>query len=207
MAFQQDYVLRMIEMMGEMLRRLNRILDTRERARALDDVCREQCGLPLRSAFSLSEESLCALLPEQMLFSLSEITYLQAKIISDEAEKQGHYLRALRLLVLFSGDESVCRARQMRLKEIMARCGDMLEAADYLACARFFAAAGEYAACEDAVFLGAETEAGNDGAYRAQGRAILAGLLSLPDEGLLLGGLPRNEVYQAMNDLEKWEKA
>lgn len=207
MAFQQDYVLRMIEMMGEVFRRLSRIIDTRERARALDAVCREQCGLTLRSAFSLSEESLRALLPEQMLFSLSEITYLQAKIISDEAEAQEHYLRALRLLLLFSEDESVCRARQMRLKEMMACCGDMLCAQDYFACARFFAAAGEYAACEDAVFLGAEAEAGNDGAYRTQGRAILEGLISLSDEGLLLGGLPRDEVYQAIKDFEKWEKA
>jgi len=35
----------------------------------------------------------------------------------------------------------------------------------------------------------------------------LIGLLSLSDRALILGGLPRDEVFEAINDLEKWEKA
>ena len=45
--FQRDYILRMIEMMGDLMRRVKELMDELARMRLLEEVCRRQCGLPL----------------------------------------------------------------------------------------------------------------------------------------------------------------
>lgn len=207
MAFQRDYVLRIIEMMGDVFRKLGEMLDERERMQALDRICRDQCGLSLQAAFALKEDTVKELLPPQTLFLLSEITYMQAEWQADEADRDAHYYRALRLLSALSGEDAVCEARHQRLQELMQRCREDLTAADYLACARFFMAGGKFDDGEDAVFHAVEAAGNEPGEYLLAGRALLIEILSLSDQALVLGGLPRNEVFDAIHDLEKWEKA
>ena len=50
MAFQRDYVLRLIERMGEFFRRLCEMADDAEKKKKLDSACRDQCGLSLDAA-------------------------------------------------------------------------------------------------------------------------------------------------------------
>ena len=116
-------------------------------------------------------------------------------------------LRTLRILSSLSAEENVCFCRWARLKEMMDRCDENMLAADYMDCARFFIAAEKYDDAEDAIFHGAELAGTQRKAYILQGKALLIDLLRLSDQALVLGGLPRNEVFGAINDLEKWEKA
>ena len=206
MAFQRDYVLRLIEMMGEFFRRLGDMLDEKEQARALDDACREQCGFSMEAACSLSMETIEDLLPPQGILILSELTYMRARIIARDEEKKGAlFLRALRLLSALSGEEALCVERSARLKELMDACQDDLTAEDYLRCARFFMAGEHFDHGEDALFLAVEA-AEDKHYYVLQGRALLRALLLLPDGTLTPGGLPRAEVLRAIDDLEMWEK-
>lgn len=206
MAFQRDYVLRMIEMMGEFFRRLGELLDEKEQLRALNDACREQCGLSLDAALALSVETLEGLLPPHGLMMLSELSYLQAQLPSrDEEKRRALLLRTLRLLCALSGEEALCLERSARLRELMDACGDALTEEDYLGCARFFMAGEHFEHGEDALFLGAEI-ARDLRVYSLRGVALLRRLLLLPDSTLIPGGLPREDVLRAIGDLEAWEK-
>ena len=89
----------------------------------------------------------------------------------------------------------------------MSICESELTAADYMDCARFFMAGGKYDDGEDAIFVAVEISGEQRREYMIQGKALLIDLLHLPDQALVLGGLPRDEVFEAINDLEKWEKA
>lgn len=208
MAFQRDYVLRIIEMMGDFFRKIGERMDRREQLQALDEMCRDQCGLSLKAAFALKEETVQDLLPEQTRFMLSEITYLQSMLLSDEDARQAHFLRALRLLSALWEEENICEARYGRLLELMESCDAELQAQDYLNCARFLMAAEKLDDGEDAIFHAVEmAQEDEKREYIISGKALLIGLLSFSDRALILGGLPRDEVFQAINDLEKWEKA
>ena len=90
----------------------------------------------------------------------------------------------------------------------MESCDAELQAQDYLNCARFLMAAEKLDDGEDAIFHAVEmAQEDEKREYIISGKALLIGLLSLSDRALILGGLPRDEVFQAINDLEKWEKA
>ena len=55
--FQRDYILRMIEMMGDLMRRVKELMDELARMRLLEEACRRQCGLPLSALETLSTEA------------------------------------------------------------------------------------------------------------------------------------------------------
>lgn len=207
MAIQRDYILRLIEMMGEFFRRLAEIADEWERGRELNDACRDQCGLSLDAAMTLSDETLMGLLPPRALLTLSEITYLKAKSIAmDEIEREQLYLRTLRLLASLHEEETLCEARGMRLRELMDACAEQMEAADYLSCARFFLSGVRLEDCEDAVFMAVELKSDPSFCIQ-QGKEIFQEMLHLPESVLLPGGMTRDDVKSAMDDLEAWGKA
>ena len=73
--FQRDYILRMIEMMGDLMRRVKELMDELAQMRLLDGASRKRCGLPLSALETLSAESLTELLsPAPRLFA-SELIY------------------------------------------------------------------------------------------------------------------------------------
>ena len=209
MAFQRDYVLRLIEMMGDFFRRLGEMIDEKEQTRALDGACREQCGLSMEAACALSEQTVEELLPPQGILMLSELTYAQAMVTArDEEKKAALLLRTLRLLCMLWEEETLCAERAPRLKELMDACGDLLTPEDYLACARFLMAGEHFDWGEDAVFLSVEEAPAEDKHYYIlQGVALFRGLLTLPDGTLAPGGLPRAEVLRAIDDLQAQEQA
>ena len=207
MAITHDYVMRLIEMMGEFLRRLADMIDEKDRARALDEMCRDQCGLSMEAACALSEETLESLLPPQGLLMLSELTFARAQVMAREGEEKDLLLlRTLRLLCMLSDQEPMCVARCARLRELMDGCEPFLSAEDYIRCARFFMAGEHFDHGEDAIFLAVET-ADAPGDYIRRGLELLKGLLPLPDSALVLGGLPREDVTRAMEDLQAWGTA
>lgn len=207
MAIQRDYVLRLIEMMGEFFRRLAQITDEWEKGRELNESCRDQCGLSLDAAIALSDDTLMGLLPPRALLTLSELFYLKAKSIAmDEMERDQLYLRTLRLLSSLYEEETLCEARCLRLRELMDHCCDAMMTEDYLSCARFYLAGGYLTDCEDAVFMAVELTRDPDFCIQ-QGREMLASMLLLPESTMISGGMNRDDVMQAIEDLEAWGKA
>ena len=205
MIVQKDYVLRMIEMMGEFFRRLGDMLDEKERLSALNAACREYCGMTLEAARGLDLASIGELLTPKAVFVLSEIFYLEARVrrVSDE-EKAEMMLPAARLLASLSEESELCALRAVRLKEMLSACAELLTSDDYIAAARFFSAGEHFDFAEDAVFLAAEC-ARDVPYFVLQGRAVLAQMLTLPDSTLTAGGLPRGDVARALDDLMKME--
>lgn len=206
MAFQRDYVLRMIEMMGDLLRRLKILGSDLMRKAELDAACRDQCGLPLAAAEQLSRDTLTELLPPRALFVLSELLYLKAASLEmkDEA-RQRLMLHILQLLSSLHGEETLCEARALRLRKMMDICGDDMQAGDYLQCARFFLAGERLADCEDAIFMAADIAQDRQACVN-EGKEMLQAMLYLPDTTLILGGMTRDEILGAIEDLEMWEK-
>ncbi len=205
MIVQKDYVLRMIEMMGEFFRRLGDMLDERERLDALNDACREYCGMSLEAAHRLDLASLGELLAPKAVFVMSEIFWLESRVrlVSDE-EKAEILLPAARLLASLSEESELCALRASRLKDMMSACADLFTSDDYIAAAEFFSAGEHFDYAEDAVFLAAECA--QDVPYCVlRGRAVLCRMLTLPDATLTAGGLTKGDVGRALDDLSKME--
>ena len=204
MIVQKDYVLRMIEMMGDFFRALGDMIDEREQLNALNAACREYCGMSVEAAHRLEPRSVGELLPPKAVFVLSEIFYLEARVrrVSDE-RKAEIFLPAARLLASLSEESELCALRAERLREMTAACDDMMTSDDFFACAKFFSAGERFDLAEDAVFHAAERA--SDVPYAIlQGRAVLMNMLTLPDLTLTAGGLPRAEVTRAIDDLSQF---
>ena len=115
--FQRDYILRLIEMMGNIARRVAELTEQLEYMHLLDDESRLNCGMPLKALEELSSESLKEMLgPEPRLYA-SEILYLRAIAGNAYWEQRDALLhKALRLLASLTEESLLCelRARDCR---------------------------------------------------------------------------------------------
>lgn len=155
--FQRDYIMRMIEMMGDLMRRIKELMDELSQMRLLEEVSRRQCGLPLSALETLSTESITELLsPTPRLFA-SELLYLRATASSFLWE-EGRMLKlkSLRLLLTLSEEGPLCELRASRVQELKLALMDLLLPEDLMACAVFLKQGGAYADMEDALFEAAE---------------------------------------------------
>ena len=155
--FQRDYILRMIEMMGDLMRRVKELMDELARMRLLEEACRRQCGLPLSALETLSTESLTEMLsPTPRLFA-SELIYLRATA-SPSLWEEGRMLRlkSLRLLLTLAQEGPLCELRAARVQALKLELMDLLLPEDLMACAAFLRQGGAYADMEDALFEAAE---------------------------------------------------
>lgn len=110
--FQRDYILRMIEMMGDLMRRVKELMDELAQMRLLEEACRRQCGQPLSALETLSAASLTEMLsPTPRLFA-SELIYLRA-MASPDLWEEGRMLRlkSLRLLLTLAEEGPLCELR------------------------------------------------------------------------------------------------
>lgn len=125
-VFQRDYILRMIEMMGDLMRRVKELMDELAQMRLLEEVCRRQCGLPLSALETLSTESLTELLsPTPRLFA-SELIYLRATA-SPSLWEEGRMLRlkSLRLLLTLAQEGPLCELRAARVQALKLELMDL----------------------------------------------------------------------------------
>ena len=155
--FQRDYILRMIEMMGDLMRRVKELMDELAQMRLLEEACRRQCGLPLSALETLSAASLTEMLsPTPRLFA-SELIYLRA-MASPDLWEEGRMLRlkSLRLLLTLAEEGPLCELRAPRVQALKVELMDLLLPEDLMACAAFLRQGGAYADMEDALFEAAE---------------------------------------------------
>lgn len=205
MFFQSDYILRMIQMMGDFFRRLLEIADEYEKTDELDRLMRRQCGLDANTAKSLSADSLIGLLPHTPRFTLSEMLYVQANAfkLDDEARAQCLY-KALRLLLSVGDENLMCEMRKERLLELYRETEPLLTAEDMIRVFDFLLLADDFAGAEDVLFTALDTTLSED-----HGKVFLAGiaaygqLLTREDRELSAGGLPREEVLESLNELKR----
>ena len=158
MFFQKDYILRMIEMMGDLMRRIRELMNELARLKLLDDTCRKHTGMSLDVAEELTRESLCSLLQPMPRLVMSEILYAKAQTITlAEDEKEALLHKSLHLLSSLWAEGPLCEVRAERLLEMKACVYPLLDSGELLACARFFAEAEYFSDMEDAIFQAAES--------------------------------------------------
>ena len=205
MFFQKDYVLRMIEMMGDFMRRIGELLDDMHRLRLLDDACRQHCGMDITAARKLSIESLIELLAPQPRLMMAEILYIQAmQTTLEEIEREQLLYRSSRLLLSLRGESLLCEMRHERLSECLEKAQALLTSRDLMDAAAFFMQADQLGKAEDTLYEALDAAAPNEYAsYLDEGEALLTGCLCVPQKRLTDGGLPLSEVQESLQTLQK----
>lgn len=200
MYFQEDTVLRMIEMLGAAYRQLMRLLNDVEAERELEKLFRQMTGLDRATAKGLTVDALADLLTAERRMAMSELMLMEIERFADQMDHEtllAERQRALLLLCSIENDE-IAGLRAARAKEIFDECSDVCSAADTVSVLRFLRLGGAYAAAEDVLFLQLKCFARPEDlrALVAEGEAFYASLLGETDERLALGNLPREEVLQ-----------
>lgn len=203
--FQRDYILRMIEMMGDLMRRVKELMDELSQMRLLEEVCRRQCGLPLSALETLSTESLTELLsPTPRLFA-SELLYLRAMGLPAPWE-EGRMLRlkSLRLLLTLEEEGPLCELRAPRVQALKLELADLLLPEDLMACAAFLRQGGAYADMEDALFEAAERCSPQErAACVRKGVCMLREAARAPAQDLAFGRTSAHELRLSARELEE----
>ena len=194
MYFQRDYILRMIEMIGEIARR---ILDEarEEDARAeLDEISRKASGMPLKMLKTADVATLETLLSPDQRYLCAELLLIGAQVDArtqpDETINPAR-AQALSLLATLQNPDYLPRACD-RAHAAMEEMLDFLTPAELTALAALFERGDRFAAAEDA-FWAAEDRTALAAFYRR--------MLAMDDAALRAGNLPREEILEAMRDI------
>ena len=197
MLYERDYILRVIAEMGRMLRALRDAATVEIRLGMLDAACRSQCGLSLKAARTLEEDSLPTLLPRETLLRLSLLLSACADTaLPDEEDAAPVRARSLRLMLASARGTEAAGTLAAQLDGLMRASLPLLTAEDLLACAAFLREGGRYDLMDNAAFFLWETlpPAGRD-KHRAALTALYQGL----DETLLSAcGMTRGEMADSL---------
>lgn len=209
MFFQKDYVLRMIEMMGDFLRRIGEMLDDLHRIRMLDDASREHCGMDLAAARNLSLESMNELLAPQPRLMMSELLYIQAMQTSLKDEERERLLyRSARLLLSLREESLLCEMRHERLSFCLQEARELITPRDRMDAAAFFVNGDRFEKGEDQLFQALDEAALEDyPGMLNEGEALMTGCLTVPEGRLRAGGLPPDEVRESLRAIQKRREA
>lgn len=203
--FQRDYILRLVEMMGDLARRVAELMDELDQMKLLDDKLRELCGMPLRAIEELSAESLCEMLaPKPRLFA-SETLYIRAMLTHADCERDALLYKSLRLLGTLHDEGPLCEARLARMRELKAATLPMLDGDDLMNCARFFSQAESYGDMEDAIFEALD-RAADDGArdgFASEGAAMLRAAAHADERTLAFCCMTGSELRESARELEQ----
>lgn len=204
MFFQRDYILRMIEMMGDLMRRIREMMNDLMRMKLLDDVCRRQTGIPLETAEGLTSESLRELLQPMPRLMMSEILYTKAETFTLPLEEREALLhKSLHLLASLWEEGPLCELRSARLLEMKEQIRPMLTSGELMDCARFFMEAEEYSLMEDALFQAAEAlpEGTSPQALTEEAIGMLTESAEASGEALIFAHTTREELLSSAAEM------
>ncbi|MCL2811360.1 MAG: DUF6483 family protein [Clostridia bacterium] len=206
MYFQEDTILRMIEQLGAAYRQLMRLLNDLEAEGELNKVFQQLTGLDRNTAKLLPVDSLTDMLTPERRMALCELMLMEAdrfahRLDTDEIQTMRH--RALMLLCGIDIDE-IAILRAPLAKQLFDQCADVCTCGDTVSLLCFLRIGGAYATAEDVLFLQLEAFARPEDirTLLAEGEAFYSLLLAEPDDGLVKGGLPREEVLQGQAALK-----
>lgn len=204
MDFQRDYILRMIQMMGDLMRRLAEKLEDRQRGRMLSDACREFCGLSLETGEQLDAASLREMLAPVPRFMLSELLAAKAETVSlPIGDMEELKLKALRLLASLHEEGQLCDLRAERLAALKTDVFSLLSATDLMDCARFFFQAEQYDQMEDSLFQALDMATGHEReGDRLEAIDLLRKASKAIENSLALCGMTSRELRESARELE-----
>ena len=204
MDFEKDYILRMIHMFGDLMRRILEKVDQKERAGMLNQASREYCGMALETGEALDVDSLLEMLAPIPRLMLSELLAAKAQAIDLPPEATAALqVKALRLLASLYEEGNLCELRAQRLMDLKSAVLPLLTAEDLMACARFFAQAERYDEMEDALFEALD-RCGEQARepYRREAIALLRNAAKADGQTLALCHMTDNELRQSAHELE-----
>ena len=197
--FQRDYILRLIEMMGDLARRVAELMDELDQLKLLDDKCREHCGMSFRALESLNVESLCDMLAPKPRWIASEMLWLRAALPNIHWEaKEALLLKSLRLLASLNDEGPLCEAFALRMREGKAALLPLLTYEDLMACALFFSQGESYGDMEDALF-----QAWDLAAPAEKPVWLLRDAARADERALALCGMTRQELRLSAREMEE----
>ena len=204
MDFEKDYIMRMIHMIGDLMRRILEKVDQKERAGMLSRASREYCGMALETGEALDVDSLLEMLAPIPRLMLSELLAAKAEAIDLPMEETAALqLKALRLLASLYDEGNLCELRAQRLMDLKSAVLTLLSAEDLMACARFFAQAERYDEMEDALYEALDQCAGKALAHnRQEAIALLHNAAKSSSQTLALCHMTDNELRQSAHELE-----
>lgn len=194
MYFQKDYVLRMIEMTGELIRRICSIARDADAREELSEVCQRACGLPLSMLRTGDPKSLCDLLDEPQRFLAAELLLIDVEIdkrTQTEDQLLPTRVQALRLLASLREPDYLPPACD-KASALLSLTQDALPGDLLLSLADLCERGGQFGAAEDAYF--AALEVSPDAWYRLE--HFYHRLSSLDDRQLQAGGFTRAEIEE-----------
>lgn len=195
MYFQRDYILRMIEMLGEFMREILDLARDADAQAELDEVSRKASGMPLKLLKTAGVPTLESILSPEQRYLCAELLLLSAQVDArtrPDDETTPTRAQALMLFCTLQSPDFVPRACS-HARMVMEPMLDALAPQELLALAGLFERGGDYAAAEDALY------AAGDAPARL---AFYRRLLSLDDGALCAGNLPRSEILEAAARLE-----
>ncbi len=202
MYFHEDTVMRMILQAFEAYRRLMRILDDDKAEQELDHDYLSLIGMDRKTAYGLSIASLTDLLQADRRLALFELLQMEARRFAQRMQEDELLeLKRRALMVLCSIEhEDIARLRCARARTLFDECASACAAEDIAPLLRFLVTGGAYADAEDVLFFQMRNF-GRPADMRTlvqAGEAMYDSLLRLPDQALIAGNLPREEVLEGL---------
>ena len=216
--YQRDYLMRQIEIAGQMLARILGLAKGGRRDQALglfDQAYQPLLGVSARVVSTLSEEQLLSLLTSGSMPDLRRVAMVLEllKVEADLHEQTGSHAAAAARDLLALALAGFLAARSEALldaaiaADLAGRAAAMeLPAAQRLQLARVLEALGRYADAEDALFEAIDADPDDPGPVDTA-IAFCQRLLALDPEALAAGGLPLDEVKASLAELLRRQPA
>jgi tetratricopeptide (TPR) repeat protein len=211
-VYQRDYLMRQIEIAGQMLARILGLAKGGRRDEALglfDQAYQPLLGVSTRVVSTLSEEQLLSLLTSGSMPDLRRVaTVLELlKVEADLHAEAGHraaavarYRRALALAGFLAAHAEALPDAALAADLVERTWALELPVAQRLQLARVLEALGRYADAEDALFEAIDADP-DDPDPVEDAIAFCQRLLALDPEALAAGGLPLEEVKATLAEL------
>jgi tetratricopeptide (TPR) repeat protein len=211
-TYQRDYLMRQIEIAGQMLAR---ILGLAKRGRGdealglFDQAYQPLLGVSARVVSTLSEEQLLSLLTSgsmpdlRRVATVLELLKVEADLLDAAGNRAAAVARYRRALALagFLAARSAALPDTVLAADLVERVGALeLTVAQRTQLARVLEALGRYADAEDALFEAIDADPDDPGPVDAA-IAFCQRLLALEPAALAAGGLPLDEVKASLAEL------
>ena len=196
MFFQRDYVLRMIEMLGELIRRICSILREADARQELDEISGKACGMPMAMLRTTEPEPLTELLGEAQRYLVAELLLIDMEI-SRRTQMEDALLpvriQAISIFASITDIDYVLPACD-RVAKLLEGFLDELPLEVLLLAAGLSERGGRYATAEDALFAALSLSP----VVRDEAEAFYGRLGALSDQALLEGNFSRDEIAEGL---------
>lgn len=201
MYFQKDYVLRMIEMLGETMKRLLRAASESEALSEIDQICQKACGLPLSMLRGADIGSIEGMLSEAQRFLSGELLLIDIEIASRTHMDDELLPRRVQALSFFSTlyDPDYMLAAADRAAPLLSLIQHELPAALLIDAALLCERAEKFSAAEDALFVALEQDVG----ISMEIERFYSRIERLSEAQLRGGGFSRAEIAEGRDALKR----